>query len=137
ASVALIGEEPIASYERPPLSKATLAARPGEHKVRLLFGDVAELAASGVTPLIPETAVGVNLIARTVELASGVPIGYGHLLFATGATPRKLPASGGALKGIHYLRTFEQAVALSYELQHAQKVVVIGGGFIGLEVSAT
>jgi len=136
-SVALIGEESFTPYERPPLSKATLAALPGQHKPRLLFGSADDLAAAGVTPLIPARAVRVDPVARVVELASGVCIGYGGVLFATGASPRILSAPGAMLEGIHYLRTFDHAKALSAELSPGKRIVVVGGGFIGLEVSAT
>ena len=136
-SVALIGEESFTPYERPPLSKATLAALPGQHKPQLLFGSADDLAAAGVTPFIPARAVRVDPATRVVELASGVCMGYGSLLFATGAAPRRLSTPGATLGGIHYLRTFDHALALSAELGPGKKIVVVGGGFIGLEVSAT
>lgn len=136
-SVALIGEESFAPYERPPLSKALLVAAPGRHTPQLLFGSAADLAAAGVTPFIPARAVRVDRAAKTVELVSGVHIGYGRVLFATGAAPRRLSARGATIGGIHYLRTFDHAMALSAELRPGKKIVVVGGGFIGLEVSAT
>lgn len=137
ASVALIGEESFAPYERPPLSKGTLTAQQGGYQPQLLFGNVADLMAAGVTPFIPARAVSVDRTAQVVELASGVRMEYGSVLFATGATPRRLSVPGATLEGIHYLRTFDHAMALSAELRPRRKVVVVGGGFIGLEVSAT
>ncbi|MGC2971948.1 NAD(P)/FAD-dependent oxidoreductase [Paraburkholderia aspalathi] len=136
-SVALIGEEPYAPYKRPPLSKTTLVERDEQREPSLLFGGVAELQLSGVTPFIPHRAARVDRGARVVQLESGEFLSYRKVLFATGSAPRRLPAPGAELEGIHYLRTYDDAIALSREFAPKRKVVVVGGGFIGLETGAT
>lgn len=136
-SVALIGDERYAPYERPPLSKSTLRERGGFDAPQQLYGDLPDLRRAGVTPFIPDSVVSVSRESRSLALASGERLGYGALLFATGASPRRLHVSGATLPGVHYLRTYDDAVALAAEIRGRRKVVVIGGGFIGLEVAAT
>lgn len=132
--VVLVGAEPHRPYERPPLSKDVLAGRadpdttfvhePGwyaEHEVELLAG----------TP-----ATGLDLAARRLDLADGRPVGFDALLLATGAVPRPLPVPGADLAAVHYLRTREDAVTLRDTLTGGPRVVVVGAGWIGLEVAA-
>ncbi|WP_321911933.1 NAD(P)/FAD-dependent oxidoreductase [Burkholderia cepacia] len=136
-TVALIGGERHAPYERPPLSKATLKEQGGVIAPQHLYGDVPDLSRAGVTPFIPDLVVGIHRENHCVTLASGEQLSYGKLLFATGSSPRRLSVPGASLPRIHYLRTYDDAVALSAEIRAQHKIVVIGGGFIGLEVAAT
>ncbi|WP_285704514.1 FAD-dependent oxidoreductase [Microtetraspora sp. NBRC 16547] len=132
--IVLIGAEQERPYERPPLSKGYLKGStevakvyvhdPGwyaEHDVRLLLG----VAATAVDPG-----------AHAVHLATGERQPYDKLLIATGATPRPLPAEGADLDGVHYLRTLADSQALRAAFAHQGNVVIIGGGWIGLETAA-
>lgn len=136
-SVALIGDERYAPYERPPLSKATLREQGGCDAPQRLYGDLPDLRRAGVTPFIPDSVIEVCRTNRSLALASGGQLGYGALLFATGASPRQLLVPGATLPGVHYLRTYDDAIALAGKIRGRCKVAVIGGGFIGLEVAAT
>lgn len=134
-SVMLVGDERHAPYERPPLSKAVLLEAVARERPAHLFGGAAGLQAVGVDCRFGDPAAGVDRVARQVTLASGEVIGYGALLWATGAMPRRLKLPGADLAGVHYLRTFDDALQLSEALRGGT-LVVIGGGFIGLEVAA-
>ncbi|MGI5491561.1 NAD(P)/FAD-dependent oxidoreductase [Microtetraspora malaysiensis] len=132
--IVLIGAEQERPYERPPLSKGYLQGTTevakvyvhepdwyAEHDVRLLLG----VAVTAVDPA-----------AHELHLATGQRQPYDKLLLATGATPRPLPVEGADLEGVHYLRTLADSQALRAAFAHRGDVVVIGGGWIGLETAA-
>lgn len=132
--IVLVGDEPGVPYERPPLSK------------EVLRGEV-DLAETHVHPdgfyddhdieLVTDPAVDLDLVARAVRLASGRELGFGALVMATGAAPRRLPVIGGDLDGVHLLRTGEDAIRLSEAIRSATRVAVVGAGWIGTEVAAS
>ncbi len=134
-AVALLSADPHLPYQRPPLSKAFLKG--------LMDADGLPLRAAqfyrdkGVDLLLGEAATGVDRTARHVELASGRSLGYGHLVLATGARQRPLDAPGVDLDGVMALRDLADAQALRERLGAARRIVVIGAGFIGLEIAAT
>lgn len=136
-SVALVGAEPYAPYERPPLSKATLMSGLAGSGPQCLFGGIEGLTSSGVTTFIPASAASIDRSERVVHLASGEALAYGKLLLATGTSARELNVPGARLAGLHYLRTYDDAMALARQLREGRKLVVVGGGFIGLEVAST
>jgi 3-phenylpropionate/trans-cinnamate dioxygenase ferredoxin reductase component len=132
--IALIGEEPNLPYQRPPLSKGFMAGKQDivstalrplafyeSHRIELVTG-------SRVTEIDP--------ITRSVRLVSGRSIPYEALVFAVGARNRILPVKGADLDGVCYLRTDREAVDIQQRLQQARDIVVVGGGFIGLELAA-
>ena len=122
--IRMIGAEPHAPYDRPPLSKELLAAPPflrppgwhSEHGVDLVLGDPA-----------------VGLFDRRVRLASGATVPFGRLLIATGARARTLPGLEDALT----LRSYDDAIALRAALVPGARLAIVGAGFVGLEVAAT
>ncbi|WP_294305796.1 FAD-dependent oxidoreductase [uncultured Sphingomonas sp.] len=133
-SIAIVGAEPHPPYERPPLSKEYLSgAKPFE---RILIRPERFWAERAVTLLLGETVVAIDPAARSVSTESGVSIGYGELIWATGGEPRRLSCAGHDLKGIHAVRTRADVDRLLDELATAERIVVIGGGYIGLEASA-
>ncbi|MDQ1231528.1 NAD(P)/FAD-dependent oxidoreductase [Sphingomonas sp. SORGH_AS_0879] len=133
-SIAILGAEPHPPYERPPLSKEYLSgAKPFE---RILIRPERFWAERAVTLLLGETVVAIDPAARSVSTESGVSIGYGELIWATGGEPRRLSCAGHDLKGIHAVRTRADVDRLLDELATADRIVVIGGGYIGLEASA-
>lgn len=132
-SVVLVGEEPGLPYQRPPLSKGFLAGKTPAQELALRpesfypGRDIALLSAQRV--------VHIDRVARRVALAGGRELPYGHLVLATGTRPRLLPVPGAELDNVVPLRSCADAQAIHAQLQTARHVVVIGAGFIGLEVA--
>ncbi|GAA2801726.1 NAD(P)/FAD-dependent oxidoreductase [Saccharopolyspora taberi] len=129
--VVLIGDEPGTPYQRPPLSKTYLAAGDEDPE----FRSAAYYAKNDIT-LINQRVVGIDREARAVRLADGESVAYGHLVLATGSRTRSLPVPGADLRGITTLRTRADADALRAGLAAAERVVVVGAGFIGFEIAA-
>ena len=132
--ITLLGQEPNAPYERPPLSKDYLQGKAdrdsifvhpepwyAEHAVELSLG-------SAVTSLDPAS--------RTVTTATGERLSYDKLLLATGSKPRHLDVPGADLDGVYYLRNVEDSDRLKVKFAEAKQVVIIGAGWIGLETAA-
>ncbi|MDP9138767.1 MAG: FAD-dependent oxidoreductase [Pseudomonadota bacterium] len=130
-AIILIGEEPEPPYDRPPLSKAALTAEAAPEPVFIL--DESMLASLGVTFLAGVAAVGISPAEKLLSLADGRHLPYHRLLLATGARARKLPRAEHS----RTLRDLGDSRTLHRELAPGRKVVVIGGGFIGLEVAAS
>lgn len=138
-SITLLGNEPHGPYHRPPLSKAWLA---GEMDAAQLVMRAPEmLARKGITLRTDTTVTAIDRATQTVHLADGSALPYTGLALATGATPRNLPLPGGNAPGVLALRGRDDASAIAERMalciNQQQPVVVIGGGFIGLEVAAT
>jgi 3-phenylpropionate/trans-cinnamate dioxygenase ferredoxin reductase component len=133
--IVLVGEEPVRPYERPPLSKGYLR---GEASFDDAAVHVAGFYADHDIELLTSTiATAIDPTRNEVTVDPGGTLPYDQLLLSTGATPRTLTIPGSNLAGIHYLRTVESCDALRKALDHAQKVVVVGGGWIGCEVAAS
>ena len=132
-SVIMASEEHEPPYDRPPLSKEMISTGAGPS--RLLSDEDAR--AAGLDIRLGQRAVGLDLTARRVRFDGGLPdIGYERLVVATGARPRTLPVLAGAACA-RTLRTVEDSRWLRARFVAGAKVVVIGAGFIGLEVAAT
>jgi len=133
--VLLIGEEPEPPYERPPLSKAVLVgAKPAASTYLLPAGFYAE---NRIELMAGTRVAGVDATGHRVELASGERLAYTKLLLATGGRVRTLPFAPLGRPGVFYLRTMADCLALATALKAARRLVVIGGGFLGLEVAAS
>ena len=137
--ITLLGDEAHGPYHRPPLSKAWLA---GEMDgAQLVMRAPEMLARKNITLRTGVRVEAIDRAAKVVRLADGSALPYDGLVLATGSTPRSLPLPGGAAAGVHALRSRGDADAISARLALCQEqqrpVVVIGGGFIGLEVAAT
>ncbi len=133
--IVLIGEEPHPPYQRPPLSKAFVMGK--QDQARLLLRPEAFYSAHNIELLAGEKVAVIERITRRIRLKSGRQLSYSKLVLALGARNRRLPTPGGELEGVCYLRTLGDAVELKQRLEQAQNVVVIGGGFVGLEVAAS
>jgi 3-phenylpropionate/trans-cinnamate dioxygenase ferredoxin reductase component len=132
--ITMLAEEPCPPYQRPPLSKKYLAGEiPRE---RLLLRPPAFYAERGVTLEQGMKAAELDLESRRVRLADGRTLDYDRLLLATGSRVRKLDVPGTALAGVHYLRTIADVDAITAELAAGVRVVLVGAGYIGLEVAA-
>ncbi len=132
-ALTLIGEERHAPYERPPLSKAAITQ---EHEPELPgIADAGGLAAQDVDLRLSTGVQSIDTAARALSLASGERIAYDQLLLTTGAVPRKLAIPGG--EHALLLRNYEDALALRALFKRKSAVLIIGGGFIGLELAAS
>ena len=132
--ISLIGDEPHAPYDRPPLSKKFLAGDLEDDRLPLTTAE--KLADLGLEMRLGCRATGLDVATRTLEV-DGVAEPYDGLLIATGARCRNLPGTAG-LPGVHTLRTRDDAEAIRDALANgARRVVVVGAGFIGAEVAST
>ncbi|GIE96237.1 NAD(P)/FAD-dependent oxidoreductase [Paractinoplanes rishiriensis] len=130
--VTLIGAETVRPYERPPLSKGVLL---GNDEPESVFVHTPEwYAEHDVTLRTGSTVTGVDRAAKTVRLSDGATVAYDKLLLATGSTPRPLPVPGGERALL--LRTLSDSQRISEAVTDGTQVVVIGAGWIGLEVAA-
>lgn len=133
-SITLIGDESVLPYDRPPLSKDVLQGKAEADSA--LVHDEQWYADHDVEVRRGTTALALDLTAKTVDLADGSSVAFDRLTIATGASPRLLDVPGAHLDGVHYLRRIEDALALRTALETGQSLVVIGAGWIGLEVAA-
>jgi len=133
-TIAIVGDEPELPYERPPLSKEYFS---GEKTFdRILIRPAAFWADREIDMLLGRRVTAVDPNAHRVTLADGSTLGYGKLVWATGGAPRRLTCSGNDLAGVHGVRTREDADRMLGEMDGTTNVVVIGGGYIGLEAAA-
>ena len=133
-SIAIVGEEPVIPYERPPLSKEYLA---GEKTVeRIQIRSEEGWIERRIEMKLGLAVEAVDATARTVRLQGGAEIGYGTLVWAAGGHPRRLTCDGHSLKGVHAVRTLADANRLLREMPQVRQAVVIGGGYIGLEAAS-
>ncbi|MET0933560.1 MAG: FAD/NAD(P)-binding oxidoreductase [Mycetocola sp.] len=132
--ITLVDAEAHSPYDRPPLSKHLLA---GEWEPdRLLLKTQAELADLAVGIRTGLRATALDVADHRVVLSDGTELGFDRLVLATGVQPRTLPGTG-QLRGVHTMRTVDDALALRAELLPGRRLVVVGGGFLGTEVAAT
>ena len=133
-SIALLGDEPDPPYERPPLSKEYLAGeKPFE---RILIRPASFWAEREISLLLGVQIDSVDAAAHEVTSANGRRLAYGTLIWATGGTPRRLTCSGHDLRGVHAVRSRADVDRMVAELPGTGRVVVVGGGYIGLEAAA-
>ncbi|MES2497534.1 MAG: FAD-dependent oxidoreductase [Pseudomonadota bacterium] len=133
-TIAIVGDEPDLPYERPPLSKEYFS---GEKTFdRILIRPAAFWDDRQIAMLLGKRVTAVDPAKHEVTLSDGSTIGYGKLIWATGGAPRQLVCSGHHLSGVHGVRTRADADRMLGELDRTTNVVVIGGGYIGLEAAA-
>ncbi|MBI3007205.1 MAG: FAD-dependent oxidoreductase [candidate division NC10 bacterium] len=134
-SITLVGEEPHVPYDRPPLSKEFLR---GEKPRDALFFDPEQyFHDQGVGLVLGVAAQRLDLGKKTALLANGEGIAFEKALLATGGRPVHLKLPGGDLPGVHYLRTLDDSAAIAAEAGPGKRAVLIGAGFIGMEVAAS
>ena len=133
--VVMIGDERHHPYQRPPLSKAFMTGK--QDAQNIFLRPSAFYQDHRIDLLAGEKAVEIDRANRRVRLASGSNVAYQTLVLATGARVRTLPIRGAELDGACYLRTVDDAIDIRTRLGDARNVVVIGGGFIGLELASS
>ena len=131
----LIGEEDIPPYQRPPLSKDFLKG--GKYIEDIFLRPLETYESASIDLLTGERAASIEPKDHLVFLKSGPVLQYDKLILATGAWPRELPIPGGDIPGVMYLRTAADVVAIKEKVRATGKVVIIGGGYIGLEAAAS
>jgi NADPH-dependent 2,4-dienoyl-CoA reductase/sulfur reductase-like enzyme len=133
-TIALLSEDSALPYHRPPLSKRFLR---GETTEPPLVEDASFYEEHGVELVLGTRATALDPEGRAVSSADGGRFGYERLLIATGATPRRLDVPGTELDGVFSLRTLADSEAIRDAAKRAGRAVVIGAGFIGMEVAAS
>ena len=133
-AITLIGEEAAPPYQRPPLSKGYLM---GEMEVERLWLRSPEFYAdNNITLVLGQPVSAIDPVAHTVTFGSKV-ISYDALALTTGSTPRRLPAAvGGDLGGVYTVRSLYDVDAMRAEFVAGRRVIIVGGGYIGLEAAA-
>jgi 3-phenylpropionate/trans-cinnamate dioxygenase ferredoxin reductase subunit len=134
-SVLVVAREPDPPYNRPPLSKEYLAGElPREEAFELPADWYGE---NGVELLTRTSVMKLDAAERVAKLSTREEVSFGRALLATGANVRRLRVDGGDLEGIHYLRSFGNSDAIRADAAEAERVVLVGGSYIGCEVAAT
>lgn len=132
--ITLIGAEDVLPYHRPPLSKAYLAGEMAEEA--LLIRPQAAYEKAQVTVRLGLRVTAIDRAGHTVSLSDGTALPYAHLVLATGGTARPLPCPGGDLGRVFTLRSRADVGALKPHFAAGARLVIVGGGYIGLEVAA-
>jgi 3-phenylpropionate/trans-cinnamate dioxygenase ferredoxin reductase subunit len=133
-NITLLGDEAHEPYHRPPLSKAFLLGEMEEAQLHMRAPEL--LAKKAITLRVGTGVAAIDPAAKSVTLADGTTLTYDGLALCTGSRLRTLPLAGADAKGVYGLRSLDDAKGIAHALHTAQHVVVIGGGFIGLEVAA-
>jgi 3-phenylpropionate/trans-cinnamate dioxygenase ferredoxin reductase component len=133
--ITLLGNEGLAPYDRPPLSKSVLLGQRTAAQCALY--DAAFYRENRIDLRVDAQVTAIDRVERRVLLGEGRSVSYRRLLIATGAQPRHLPVPGAALAGVHMLRSVPDALSIVGELAPGQRIAVVGAGFIGLEIAAT
>jgi 3-phenylpropionate/trans-cinnamate dioxygenase ferredoxin reductase component len=133
--ITLLGDERFPPYQRPPLSKKLMT---GEMDVeRTYIRSAAYYAKSGVDLLLGVSARAIDRAARTVLCEDGTTLAYGFCVICTGTRARRLALPGDGLAGVFYLRTLEDSEQIKAAVATGRRAVIIGGGYIGLEIAAS
>jgi len=134
-AIRIVADEAHLPYQRPPLSKAFVSG--DATLASLILRGPEYFASQRIELLLGQRAVSLDTGRKQVALQRGDALGYDHLVIATGSRARQLEVSGHDSARIAYLRTLDEAIDLKARLEAARDLVIVGGGFIGLEVAAT
>jgi 3-phenylpropionate/trans-cinnamate dioxygenase ferredoxin reductase subunit len=134
-NIVLIGDETHRPYERPPLSKAVLSGDAHVDTTSLVKPEAFDLLNIDWRPNVSATAI--DRSARQLHLTRGAPVHYDKLILCSGGRARRLNIPGADLPGVFTLRSIEDSMALGAALTPGKRLLIVGGGWIGLEVAAT
>ena len=132
--ITMIGQEPYIPYQRPPLSKQYLSGE--QEKEKLSLRQESFYSEKEINLKLETSVLSLDPDKRELLLENGETVTYDKLLVATGGRPRKLEVDGHTLKGIHYLRNIDDVDAIKTQMSTSQNLVIVGGGYIGLEVAS-
>jgi NADPH-dependent 2,4-dienoyl-CoA reductase/sulfur reductase-like enzyme len=135
AALTLVGQEPHVPYDRPPLSKEFL--RGDKPRNELFYDPASWYADQHIDTLLGTSVQHLHLPEKTARLSNGRVLGFEKALIATGGRPIRLPIPGADLPGVHYLRTVDDADTILSHASAGARCVIIGAGFIGLEIAAS
>jgi len=133
-AITMVGDEAYAPYQRPPLSKTYLMGT--MDRDRLFLKPDAFYTEAKCELVLNVTATSIDRAAKSVALSDGRALGYDKLLIATGTRVRKIKVPGAELAGIHYLRSIADVDELRPTFKTVKNLVIVGAGYIGLEVAA-
>jgi NADPH-dependent 2,4-dienoyl-CoA reductase/sulfur reductase-like enzyme len=134
-SLLIVGEEPLPPYDRPPLSKEVLRGEKAPEDI--VYDSATVLAEQGIELALDVRVEALEPVLKRATFSDGETVHFEKALIATGGRPIHLPLPGAELRSVHYLRNAADSAAISAEAQSGRSAVVIGGGFIGLEVAAS
>ena len=132
--ITMIGQEPYIPYQRPPLSKQYLSGE--QEKEKLSLRQESFYSEKEINLKLETSVLSLDPHKKELQLENGETVTYDKLLVATGGRPRKLEVDGHTLKGIHYLRNIDDVDAIKTQMNTSQNLVIVGGGYIGLEVAS-
>ena len=132
--ITMIGQEPYIPYQRPPLSKQYLSGE--QEKEKLSLRQESFYSEKEISLMLETSVLSLDPHKKELQLEKGEPVTYDKLLIATGGRPRKLEVDGHTLKGVHYLRNIDYVDAIKTQMSTSQNLVIVGGGYIGLEVAS-
>jgi NADPH-dependent 2,4-dienoyl-CoA reductase/sulfur reductase-like enzyme len=132
--LAIISADDEIPYERPPLSKGFLAGKETEESIRINSDPF--YRERGIEIRLKTKVTAVDTERRALSLEGGGAFSFDRLIVATGARPRTFGVQGARLSGIHYLRSLDDSSQIRHKAEGAKRAVVVGGGFIGMEVAA-
>jgi 3-phenylpropionate/trans-cinnamate dioxygenase ferredoxin reductase subunit len=133
--IVMVGEEPALPYQRPPLSKKYLSGEIGLD--RLLVRAAGWYQEQHIEVLTGQRAMRIDPASKSLQLSDGRQYCYAQLALTTGSRPRRLPAAiGGDLAGVHTMRDLKDADGIALQLVAGKRLLIVGGGYIGLEASA-
>ena len=132
--ITMIGQEPYIPYQRPPLSKQYLSGE--QEKEKLSLRQESFYSEKEINLMLETSVLSLDPHKKELQLEKGETVTYDKLLIATGGRPRKLEVDGHTLKGIHYLRNIDDVDAIKTQMSTSQNLVIVGGGYIGLEVAS-
>ncbi len=133
-AITLVGDEPFPPYQRPPLSKTYLMGT--LERERLFLKPDSFYRDAGCNMIINVSATAIDSAAKAVTLSDGRKLAYDKLLLATGSRVRQIKVPGADLPGVHYLRGIADVDALRADFHTGRKLVVVGAGYVGMEVAA-
>jgi 3-phenylpropionate/trans-cinnamate dioxygenase ferredoxin reductase component len=133
-TIAVVGDENEYPYERPPLSKDYFAGDKAFE--RIMIRPAAFWNERGISMILGSRVVNIDPATKTVRTADEQEITYGQMIWATGGSPRRIMCDGANLSGVHVVRNKNDVDAMLGELDDVAQIVVIGGGYIGLEAAA-
>ena len=132
--ITMIGQEPYIPYQRPPLSKQYLSGE--QEKEKLSLRQESFYSEKEINLMLETSVLSLDPHKKELQLENDETVTYDKLLIATGGRPRKLEVDGHTLKGIHYLRNIDDVDAIKTQMSISQNLVIVGGGYIGLEVAS-
>lgn len=132
--ITMIGQEPYIPYQRPPLSKQYLSGE--QEKEKLSLRQESFYSEKEINLKLETSVLSLDPHKKELQLENDETVTYDKLLIATGGRPRKLEVDGHTLKGIHYLRNIDDVDAIKTQMSTSQNLVIVGGGYIGLEVAS-